>query len=224
MLDLAPYCRWSADRRRTHRVLKWLVLSTTERTLRRVFPDAYFDKCQVAAACHHTLLARLGIRSRVEYGSASWKALVRKPDGIAVFFQSGFWTPKPGFPWPHLWVRTEYGELVDLVCAFHPEVIRTQHPGHTYLDRIPPIWADGDTLRRLATVTYEVRGDSERILLGDEVAELAVATALKTFDEVVADSRGEPAESAPDRYALLDSEEALKRLQSTHAWIRHNLE
>ncbi|MBY0052961.1 hypothetical protein H7K32_15025 [Brevibacillus agri] len=80
-----------------------------KRCVRKAFEDCHINRgehCIYVSNVIKELLSLHGIRSYVVAGSSKW-------DGYPIFYQ---WKPKAAIPEFHVWVITQFGELVDLAC------------------------------------------------------------------------------------------------------------
>lgn len=120
----------SRAQRTTAPFLRRLVFTTVDQVAREHYELAYPMKCLQTSAAAKALLENLGIKSRLWMGATCFAEAFEQGDVI----WGGFWDRDH-----HVWLVTEFSELVDLsIAQMH------QHPNRKRDDGIPvlPIWWD----------------------------------------------------------------------------------
>ena len=118
-------------------ILKRLILSSVDGTAERHYGPAYATKCLQTSAGIKSILADIGIRSKLWLGNVCCAEVCVK-NGQKVVYWGGFCEDAH-----HVWLYTEFGELVDLsISQLH------RHPASLEVGGLPiPAiwWGDGIT-------------------------------------------------------------------------------
>jgi hypothetical protein len=206
-----------------------MVLQSARIALRQEAPDNYFEKCYGASLSIFMILRTLRIRSEVCGGTVSWQYGGVDNSGAPWQSKCGFWTPNPNLPFPHAWLLTEFGELVDLSCSFfHVTGVRPMGQSLSH-DAIPMIWMRMDDFSALPSLQYipTARFDSVDLNSCDELARRTVATSMLTFwGEASPGVSCCPIKNSGDVDAesdtLLDGPAAIDKLRENNSWVRRN--
>lgn len=192
----------------TSAFLRRLIFFVVDRVARERYGDEYPVRCLQVGCAVQRLLRNVGVRSNLWVGAVCVPGAYRDPE---VFSWIGFWDQDH-----HFWLRTEFGEIVDLSAAqmhLHPR--RSRKDGYG----MPALWWGigrsplPDVLRYLP----------DTLLPGVQLPDVSEQTDLETFLEAVQRSWDRWLESAKVEDILfspiLDGIDTLNRLVETqHPW------
>lgn len=192
---LTQLIRDSHRRKAVHPHLKLLVLRATDAALRQEIPDKYFEASYAAAVAMYGLLRSLAIRSTICGGGVQCLSSGVDNEGKPTCGVGDLGTVLPGRPILDHWLRTEFGEIVDLTCSFFRITIEPRLTGIRSLDVFPAVWLMESELAALRSVHYSAWIRTTYLNLNcciDPVKRL-VATATSMFQSLarVRDPNGE---------------------------------
>lgn len=161
--------------------LRHLIFQTVDTVAREHYPDDYSMKCaQVSGAIQH-LLSHIGIRSTLIIGAACF-AKVSPTKGFDGW--TGFWGNDH-----HMWIQTEFHEIVDLsISQLH------EHPRTVDKEvQIPAFWWDQRPgTAPLFKYLYDIQIDKIEMDEAPQATYMAFLAKVKDkFDDTVAASMDE---------------------------------
>lgn len=146
--------------KRTTYFLRQLVFLIVDETLTKHYGADYSMRCLQSSAGIRSVLDSLGIKSDLFKGAVCIAQVYEEDETVSGW--SGFWDKDH-----HVWVVTEFGELVDLAVAKHH-----LHPASSRPDgfQMPAIWWD-DLTAWPYTIRYLPEGPIEIKLTPENMAD-----------------------------------------------------
>lgn len=194
---------------KTSPFLRRLIFSTVEQAAETWYAADYPVRCLQTSVAAQSLLARFGVKSELWLGAFCAAGLYADPPAATWV---GFWDQDH-----HVWLRTEFNELVDLsVSQLH------RHPRSSRKDGIgmPAVWWDD-----ISEWPSVIRYLPDTCLPAVRLPHASDQTDLEAFVRAVATLADERLESASVEQivfgSILDNVETMNRLtQAGHPWIR----
>lgn len=189
-------------------ILKKLILSSVDETAERHYGSHYATKCLQTSSAIKCILTDIGIRSKLWLGHLCCAEVCVK-NGQNVVYWGGFCEEAH-----HVWLYTEFGELVDLsISQLH------RHPANLQVGGlpIPAIWWGDVAWPKI--LKYLPAGQIELGLSKEDIRDLAdfETKARNDFKEKLTTSEKEVATYPPILSGLASLEE-LEQLGN--AWLR----